>query len=578
MIFDEEKSLEILKQIFLNENNKKLEDIEKEFSDLKFLINDREYQINTLYPILTDLIDRKIIDSKNDMVKSLSPIMGQAIKQQVIESKEDVIDALYPIIGFTIQKSIAEKIKEIYQALNDKIEASLQKGILSKIVKSKISGVSATDLILQDAFPFEMKEIFLIHESTGILISHVSSSIFQKTVDADLISGMLTAIKNFVSESFNTSSENQNLYEIQYGDSKIILERGRYSYLALVISGQEPTSLNSKLSELNIEIHKKYHKQLREFDGNVYPFREIENPLNEFVNSGEEKKSQEIPKSKSHVLYAFGILLLFILLLIAIFMLPKYFREKSISEKVSEKLNSLNISDIENVKWEVENRDLNIGGTIPSFLVKNKIDSVLSSIEELEKVNNNLGIILPIVDEKIISENILKVLSKSNQAENQKINFEIDKDVVTLYGEVLTIEEKLKLGFEISQISGIRILINNLEVLDAKNLSDLEAEKILNETIINFESNQTSLTKNHTKLLEPVIPYLKRNQNLKVEVIGILDKTGSKIVNLQKSNERIDNVINFLNSQGISKNIFVKKNSEAEKSVRSVEFKVNHLR
>ncbi|MBK8946302.1 MAG: BON domain-containing protein [Ignavibacteriae bacterium] len=577
MIFDEEKSLEIIKQILLNENNKKLEDLEKEFSDYKFLLNDKEYQITTLYPILTDLIDRKIIDSKSDLVRSLSPIMGQAIKQQVVESREDVIDALYPIIGFTIQKSIAEKIKEIYQALNDKIEASLQKGILSKIVKSKISGVSTTDLILQDVFPFEMKEIFLIHESTGILISHVSSLKFQKTVDADLISGMLTAIKNFVSESFKINSENQNLYEIQYGDSKIILERGRYSYLALVISGQEPTSLNNKLSDLNIEIHKKFHKQLREFDGNIYPFSKVENPLIEFINIYEsEKSSQEKPKQKPLVLYAFGILFGFILLIIAIFTLPKYFREKTISDKVEEKFTLLNKAEIENIKWEVENRDLNLNGVIPSFSVKNKIDSLISTISEIEKINNNLGIILPIVDEKIISENVKNILSKSEISENQKITFEIDNDEVTLLGNISTIEEKLKLGFDISQINGIRVLINNLEVLENSNLSEADAIKILNETVINFDVNKTSLTKTHIEILEKIIPFLQKNNHLKIEIIGILDKTGNKNVNLQKSNERIESVINYFNTQGISKNIFIKKNSESDKYVRSVEFKVKN--
>ncbi|MBK7106881.1 MAG: OmpA family protein [Ignavibacteriae bacterium] len=579
MVFDEEKSLEILKQIFVSEQNKKLEDLEKEFSDFRFLIKDKEYQISTLYPILNDLIDRKIIASKSELVQSLYPVVGPAIKKQVTESKEDIIDALYPIIGSTITKSISEKIKEIYQALNQKIEASLQKGIFSKFVKSKISGVSTSDLILQDVFPFEIKEIFLIHENSGILISHISSLKFQKSVDADLISGMLTAIKNFVADSFKSDSGNQNLYEIQYGDSKIILERGRYSYLAAVILGQEPVSIHSKLNELNTEIHKKYHKNLREFDGDIKPFKEFDNSLSELIISVQnENLPKEIEKPKPLVLYAFGILLLFILMIIGIFTLPKYFREKSISDMLTEKFNTLNKTDVENLTWEVENRNLNIGGTIPSFSVKNKIDSLISSIPEIEKVNNNLGIILPIVAQKEISDKIKNILSKSNYAENRNLNFAIDKDEITLSGEVLTIEEKLKLGFEISQIAGIRILINNLEVLENLNLSESEAINNLNQTVINFGVNQTRLTKTHTKLLEPIIPFLRKYQNYKVEVIGILDKTGNKEINLKKSNERIENVINFLTSQGISKNIFITKNSESDKYVRSVEFKVNHSR
>ncbi len=170
--------------------------------------------------------------------------MGKAIKKQVNESKDDIIDALYPIMGDAIKRSVSEGIKEIYTSINLKIDKALRRGIFSKQIKSKITGVSTSDLILHESFPFSIDEIFLIHESSGLLISHVSSSESKMSSDGDLISGLLTAIKDFVAESFKSNSGSQNLYEIQYGNSRIILERGLYSYLAIVISGQEPSTFS----------------------------------------------------------------------------------------------------------------------------------------------------------------------------------------------------------------------------------------------------------------------------------------------------------------------------------------------
>ena len=256
---DEEKSLERLKQIFLFDSEDRQINFEQELSELKFTLTDKTAKIENYYPIITDLLERKISESEDEVAKVLSPIMSKALKEEINESKEDIIDALYPIMGQTIKKYVAEAIKDIYTSINLKIDNALRRGIFSKQIKSKFSGVSAADIILQESFPFSLDEIFLIHEKSGILISHVSST-QNLSSDADLISGMLTAIKDFVADSFKNDSGDQNLNEIQYGDSRIILERGRFTYLALVVKGSEPADFDEEVVEVNKEIHEKYRK------------------------------------------------------------------------------------------------------------------------------------------------------------------------------------------------------------------------------------------------------------------------------------------------------------------------------
>ncbi|MCB9207358.1 MAG: hypothetical protein H6611_08665, partial [Ignavibacteriales bacterium] len=90
MQYDEEKSLNVLRQIFQSNNAKQLEEFDNEIEALKLQLNDKEAKINAYYPIITDLLERKIIDSEDEVAKVLSPIVGKAIKKQISESKDEM--------------------------------------------------------------------------------------------------------------------------------------------------------------------------------------------------------------------------------------------------------------------------------------------------------------------------------------------------------------------------------------------------------------------------------------------------------------------------------------------------------
>ena len=84
---NDEKSLELLRQIFLVDNNNKLDEFENELVKLKYQITDKNAKIEAYYPIITDLLERKIIDSEDELAKVLSPLMGKAIKKQVLNQR-----------------------------------------------------------------------------------------------------------------------------------------------------------------------------------------------------------------------------------------------------------------------------------------------------------------------------------------------------------------------------------------------------------------------------------------------------------------------------------------------------------
>ena len=171
-----DKSLEALKKIILHEDQQKLKQLEQDLSALSKQIADKESLISSLDPVIADLLERKISDSKEEMAEALAPIMGDAIRQQIADAKDDVVDALYPIIGKTIRKSVAEAMKKLVETVNQKIDKALRQNLFKKFLQSKITGVPEGELVLKDAMPFKIEEIFLIHKESGLLLSHFSAN------------------------------------------------------------------------------------------------------------------------------------------------------------------------------------------------------------------------------------------------------------------------------------------------------------------------------------------------------------------------------------------------------------------
>lgn len=100
---------------------------------------------------------------------------------------------------------------------------------------------------------YGVQAAFLVHKS-GLLID--SSDVWQSVgVDADLFGATLNVIQNFVQTSF-PGLGTPGLRSLAFGNRTLLIERGRYTYLALVLAGQEDEILRWTL-----------HDALQEFEG-----------------------------------------------------------------------------------------------------------------------------------------------------------------------------------------------------------------------------------------------------------------------------------------------------------------------
>lgn len=118
--------------------------------------------------------------------------------------------------------------------------------------------------------PF-VDEIFLIGDD-GTLIAYNSLSLDEE-IDKDILSGMLTGVKNLISDAFiGDKDRKKGLHKLEFGDRNILLEKGNHFYIALVFSGEEDKQLLKKIQKVINEIEEKYGDVLANWTGDMQAF------------------------------------------------------------------------------------------------------------------------------------------------------------------------------------------------------------------------------------------------------------------------------------------------------------------
>ncbi|MCB9418597.1 MAG: hypothetical protein H6667_02245 [Ardenticatenaceae bacterium] len=234
------------------------------------LRSDITAESEALFPRITSempqLIRGTIRNSGDEMAEALGPVMGNAIRVQIRDSREEMIEAIYPIILSTVQRAIAEFARELQRNIDARLKTTFGPQGLVKTFMARLRGVSPSELAIREALPFGIRELFLIQHESGLLLAHLSHE-EEDDGDSDLISGMLTAIRDFAHDSFGDGSDDESLDEVQYGDERIVIQNGQYVYLAAVTTGIEPEWFRARLRAFVSELHIQHAPALRDYSG-----------------------------------------------------------------------------------------------------------------------------------------------------------------------------------------------------------------------------------------------------------------------------------------------------------------------
>jgi hypothetical protein len=253
--------------------------LEVELEVLRDLIQQPEHINSRINPLLTPLIHDRARNDGPAFAEAVAPAVGPAIRHQIRAARQDIIDALYPVIGQIISKAISEAIRELTRRIDTQLRSRFNFASRFRLLYWRMRGLSESELIFREAVPYAIHHVFLIHWESGLLLDHRSTtdSMIQ---DPDLISGMLTAIRDFVGDSFGLGS--QDLEDITYGDERILLEGGQHAYLAVVLEGVEPPGYAHAMREAIHRINLDHEAAIRDYEGDpadLPAFSEVLMPL-----------------------------------------------------------------------------------------------------------------------------------------------------------------------------------------------------------------------------------------------------------------------------------------------------------
>jgi hypothetical protein len=209
---------------------------------------------------------------KNDerLSGALAPTIEEAVQESVKRDPKPLADAIFPIIGPAIRKSITEAIGGMLQSFQQTMEHSLSIQGLKWRIEALRTGRPYAEVVLLQTLVFQVEQVFLIHRETGLLLQHVSAEVVDE-MEADMVSSMLTAIRDFVQDSFGGQGED-SLQTMRVGERSVVVEQGPHAILAGVVRGTAPAHLGVLFQETLEQIHLTQKEALGLFEGDSDAF------------------------------------------------------------------------------------------------------------------------------------------------------------------------------------------------------------------------------------------------------------------------------------------------------------------
>ncbi len=524
-----------------------LQDIER----IRDTIDDRE----KLTEVLSEVIAASLVranklskESSEALIDSVVPVIETAIQTSSNQSPQPLSDGLAPVIGPAISKAIRDAFRQMNENVNRAASATLSPKAIGWRLKALFSKESFADIVMRHTIEYQVKHVFLIHAKTGLLLDQLSDG-KSEFENADMVSSMLTAIQDFVSDSFQ-SGEGQMLESVEVGNLTLWIEKGSELIVAAAIYGQAPATYREVLKNTRLRISRQYSYELKNFQGDTAGFSEVGVYLKPCLVS---KSKEGTKKRKSWLRYV----LLLLLIAGGIYLLYSSYEKHARWSKALMEIENRNLALIIDEQqnwnsWKVKGiltgRELTIFNIYKKYGINPKmVESHWADISQYAfdvKVKNHLkeryG--LPDITQARISGDTLHIRSVfSEQVKNK-----IDRDSV------------LRKDFGFTQITMSEIQVSSDADKVNQLIGEIESERIY------FERGKVSLNQTEEIKLRAIAEKLialnsmasNRGEGFEFFVLGYADSSGtSEKINLRISNLRAEQVYTFLVEKGVASEI-----------------------
>ena len=492
------------------------------------------------------------------LTEAMVPTVEQAIDSSVKKDINVLSDAIFPIIGPATRKAIATALDEMLQSFNYALEHSLSPQSLKWRIEAKQTGKSFAEVVLLRTLVYRVEQVFLIDKHSGLMLQHLVAPKIEAQ-DPSLVSAMLSAIQDFVKDSFDVQ-KHEGLHTLEFGELTIWIEEGPVGVLAGIIRGNAPEELRFVFRNAIEKIHLKLGREIKNFSGDTELFAASKPYLSACLESHYKNPN------RTRYIYAWASIGILAIVLAnwGLFAIRENNRWNNYVLSLQEE------PGIVVTKTSKSNGKYFVTGMRDPLAIEPK--------KLIKQANLNpkkvIGRWKPFIslEHKITLKRASKLLQKP-----KTVIFKLDENgVLSATGSaprewILSAREQKPF---LSILGITEYQDKKLKDLDIDQLNAYKKE--IEEVIVLFEKGTTQFLPGEAEKLIKLVPKLKKlidagnllEKDVSIEIAGHTSSTGDKQANIKLSQDRAKKILTYFTSVDIDKNKFSTKALGSETILR----------
>ncbi|MCX7784540.1 MAG: hypothetical protein N2318_12970 [Meiothermus sp.] len=222
---------------------------------------------------------------------ALNPILEETFVQLVRRNPKLLVEILFPVLLPAIRRAVASLFASLTQSLNQTLDQVFSVQGLRWRLEALSTGKTFAEVVLSHTLLYRVEQVLLVQRDSGLLLAHqVADGV--NVQDGALVSGMLTAIGDFVRDSFDPQA---GLNTVNFGERVLVVEQSAQAVLAAVVRGTPPQELPGRLQDILSEIHTRFAEELRHYSGDNQVFADAHSMLETLLETQYKRPESRRP-------------------------------------------------------------------------------------------------------------------------------------------------------------------------------------------------------------------------------------------------------------------------------------------
>ena len=406
--------------------------------------------VDILATYLAEIITRSAQKDMPGLSRSLQGVISPAIAKEIADNKDKMVDALYPIIGNMISKYVTNAIKEILDGINSKIEDGFSLKNYKRKIKAKVTGVSESELLLEESMEATINALFIIQKDTGLLVAAAQNETHQMG-DPHMVASMASAIRDFVNDWIKSHKESTEVQLLSYGNATLYIESAGSVYLIAFLDAEPDYEQRGRINRFFATLIKRYSDFFQRFDGDdrAEEIAELQERMQHFLAEAISGESEEEKRSGHLLKYLMGFLVLLLIGTLGYRLKHRYDLYR-IEEKIYQKTG-------ERVELDEEDGSLVIKGDIHSLEGLYALKRLIRRSTGLE-LKDRTSLPVELLDRKIAR------LAKISQSSEKNITMQLE----SMAERLASFEDGIKEQSQRVTASMMKDLTERVDALDKK--------------------------------------------------------------------------------------------------------------